>query len=153
VHPLAAAVMFEPRTLRYEPANGWSARWSMPFNMAVALSDRALPVDAWTDARAVDPATCALMAKVTHALDASMAFPGDYPARLRVRLQNGNLLERDLPKVAGSPENPMTAAEYERKFIDNARRAIGESRARALIERMRGLPDEKDMAGLAGLAA
>ena len=153
VHPLAAAVMFEPRALRYEPENGWSARWSMPFNIAVALSDRALAVDAWTDARAVEPATRALMAKVTHALDPSMAFPGDYPARLRVRMQDGRLLERELPKVAGSIENPMPAAEYERKFLDNARRAIDERRASQLVERMRDVAGVQDMAVLARLYA
>jgi 2-methylcitrate dehydratase PrpD len=151
VHPLAAAVMFEPRALRYEPANGWSARWSMPFNLAVALSDRALPPDAWTDVRAVDPATRALMAKVSYALDSSMAFPGDYPARLRVRMQDGRVLERDLPKVAGSIENPMPAAEYERKFSDNARHAMDERRARELIERMRDLAGVRDMTDVAKL--
>ena len=153
VHPLAAAVMFEPRALRYEPASGWSARWSMPFNMAVALADGALAVDAWTDARAVDPATRALMAKVAHATDPAMAFPGDYPARLRVRLRDGRVLEREQRKVAGTPENPMDAAEYERKFLDNARRAIGERRAAIFVERMRALAAEKDMSGLAQLAA
>lgn len=151
VHPLAAAVMFEPRALRYEPMNGWSARWSMPFNMAVALSDGALTIDSWTDARARDAATRSLMAKVRPTLDDSMAFPGDYPARLRVHLQDGRVLARDFPKVTGSRDNPMPAAEYERKFLDNARRAIDGARAEALVEKFRRLPELSDVAELAPL--
>jgi 2-methylcitrate dehydratase PrpD len=151
VHPLAIAVMFEPHELRYAPTNGWSARWSMPFNMAAALTDRALTPDTWTDARAMDPATRELMTKVGATPDASLAFPGDYPARLRVHLRGGKVLERDQPKVAGSPENPMAVAEYERKFAANAARALGDARAQALLARFRALADEPDLARLAPL--
>jgi 2-methylcitrate dehydratase PrpD len=151
VHPLVVPVMFEPHEVRYRPTNGWSARWSMPFNMAVALTDHALTIDAWTDARATDPDTRALMAKVGFTTDPGMAFPGDYPARMRVHLKDGRIVERDLPKVAGSAGNPMPAEEYERKFLANAQRAIDAARAERLIARMRQLPEAKDMAELAAL--
>lgn len=153
VHPLAAAVMFEPADLRYRPANGWSARWSMPFDMAVALADGALGIDSWTDARANDPATRALMAKVAYEEDPGMAFPGDYPAKLRVRLAGGRLLEQAQPKVAGTPENPMPAEEYERKFLDNAARALPPARAQALLAQLRDLPALRDLSALAPLYA
>jgi 2-methylcitrate dehydratase PrpD len=151
VHPLVVPVMFEPREVRYRPANGWSARWSMPFNMAVALTDHALTIDSWSDARANDPATRALMAKVDFTTDAAMAFPGDYPARMRLHLADGRVLERDIPKVAGSVENPMAPEEYERKFLANAVGAIDAGRAQTLVARMRELPALADMADLAAL--
>lgn len=149
VHPLARAIMFEPREVRYRPANGWSARWSMPFNMAVALSDRALTLDSYTDARAADPRTRALMERVGFEEDPGMAFPGDYPARLRVQLKGGRALEAALPKVAGSAENPVAPAEYEAKFLDNARRAIGMDKARAALALLRELPAARDVARIA----
>lgn len=151
VHPLVVPVMFEPRELRYHPTNGWSARWSMPFNMAVALTDHALNIDSWTDARANHPATRALMAKVGFTADPAMAFPGDYPARMRVHLKDGRSIARDIPKVAGSTENPMPPEEYERKFLANARRAIDAGRAAGIVEQLRKLPALEDMAGLAQL--
>ena len=153
VHPLVVPVMFEPRDVRYQPTNGWSARWSMPFNMAVALADRALTIDSWTDARATDPQTRALMARVGYTTDPGMAFPGDYPARMRVHMKDGRVIERDIPKVAGSAENPMPAEEYEKKFLANARRAIDAGRAARIIARMRGLADVQDIAELAPLYA
>lgn len=149
VHPLARAIMFEPREVRYRPANGWSARWSMPFNMAVALSDRALTLDSYTDARAADPRTRALMERVGFEEDAGMAFPGDYPARLRVQIKGGRVLEKALPKVAGSAENPVAATEYEGKFLDNARRAVGMDRAHAALALLRELPSARDLARIA----
>ena len=153
VHPLVVPIMFEPEERRYSPENGWSARWSMPFNMAVALTDGTLGIDSWTDARASDPATRALMRKVGYVVDAGLAFPGDYPARLRVRLTDSRIFERDQPKVAGSPENPMPPEEYERKFLDNARRAIDLARARTLLAQLRSLPTLGDVSALAPLYA
>lgn len=149
VHPLAAAIMFTPHTMRYRPDNAWSARWSMPFNMAVAFADRAVSVDSYADARALDPRLHALMDRVVAHEDAGMAFPGDYPAGVRVRLKSGQVFERFAPKVAGCAENPVTVAEYEAKFIDNARRGIGIARAESALKLMRSMSALPDIALLA----
>jgi len=149
VHPLAAAIMFTPHAMRYRPDNAWSARWSMPFNMAVAFADGAVSVDSYADARALDPHLHAVMDRVVAHEDAGMAFPGDYPAGVRVQLKNGQVLERFAPKVAGCAENPVTVAEYEAKFIDNARRGIGSARAESALKLMRDMCALPDMALLA----
>jgi 2-methylcitrate dehydratase PrpD len=153
VHPLVVPVMFEPRDIRYQPTNGWSARWSMPFNIAVALADRALTIDSYTDERAHDQATRALMAKVTYIKEASLEFPGDYPAWVRLHVRDGRVLEHKVPQVAGSPENPMPAEEYEKKFMDNACRSTEAGRAREIVNCIRKLPSLPDMADLAVLYA
>lgn len=149
VHPLAATIMFTPRDTRYRPKNGWSARWSMPFNMAVALADRALTVDSYSDERTSDPRTLALMERIVPEEDPGLAFPGDYPAWVRLQLRDGRVLERKAPKVAGAAENPVSAGEYEAKFLGNARRSIGAQRAEEVVRLMRGLPALQDVAQLA----
>jgi 2-methylcitrate dehydratase PrpD len=151
VHPLSRAVMFEPQALRYAPTTGWSARWSMPFNMAVALTDRRVDIDSYSDARANDPATRALMARVVAVEEPTIPFPGDYPAWVRVRTKDGRALERDQMHAAGSPENPMSAAEYEAKFAANAARALGQPRIDELVACMRELPSVTNMAAVAAL--
>jgi 2-methylcitrate dehydratase PrpD len=150
VHPLAKTVMFEPHALRYTPPNGWSARWSMPFNMAVALVDYRVGVDSYSDERARDASTRALMERVVPREDASLPFPRHYPAALRVIVRDGSALERRQMHVAGSPENPMAAEEYEAKFLDNARRSLHAGMAEALRVRVRDLPgaDMRDIAVL-----
>jgi 2-methylcitrate dehydratase PrpD len=153
VHPLARAVMFEPRDLRYTPSNGWSARWSMPFNMAVALLDGTLGIDSYTDTRAVDPATRAVMHKVVAVEDASLPFPGQYPAWVRVHAAGGVVRERKQLWVAGSPRNPVHPAEYEAKFVDNARRTLEPDRVRDLVAMLRALPDLHSMRLLASAYA
>ncbi len=149
VHPLAAAIMFAPRETRYRPSNGWSARWSMPYNMAVALADRALSIDSYSDERAREPRLREFMARVVPEEDASMAFPGDYPAAVRLHLKDGRVLEKRAPKVAGTADNPVSAAEYEAKFLDNARRGIGAQRAGEAVRLLADLPKARDMALLA----
>ena len=151
VHPLVVPVMFEPKDIRYRPTNGWSARWSMPFNMAVALTDHALTVDSFTDQRANDSNTRDLMAKITYVQEPSLAFPGDYPAWVRLHAKDGRVLEHKVLKVAGSPENPMPAEEYEKKFVNNACRSMDEGRAVEIVKRMRNLPLLEDIAELARL--
>ncbi len=145
--------MFEPHDLRYAPPNGWSARWSMPFNMAVALADRAVTLDSYTDERALDRGTRALMQKVVPVEDASLPFPEQYPAWVRVHTSRGHVLERKQLHVAGSPENPMSASEYERKFVDNARRTLTADRVQDLVERLRALPAVGSMGEIAALYA
>lgn len=153
VHPLSRAVMFEPHDLRYAPTTGWSARWSMPFNMAVALCDRHIDIDSYSDARAHDPATRSLMARVVAVDEASIPFPGDYPAWVRVRTKDGRVVERRQMHAAGSPENPMSASEYESKFAANATRVLDEKKIAAFVARMRELPSVRDMAEVAALYA
>lgn len=149
VHPLAAAVMFTPGDLRYRPPNGWSARWSLPFNMAVAFCERALTPDSYADERTADPRIRALMDRVVPEEDPTLAFPGDYPAAVRVHLRDGRVAAKTAPKVAGSAENPVSAVEYEAKFLDNARRSLGQVRAEQALRRMRDMASAPDMAEIA----
>jgi 2-methylcitrate dehydratase PrpD len=149
VHPLVVPVMFEPHDIRYRPTNGWSARWSMPFNLAIALTDHTLTVDSFTDERANDSDTRALMSKITYVKDPELAFPGDYPAWVRLYTKDGRIMEHKVLKVAGSAENPMTAEEYEKKFINNACRSIDKERANRIVKLMRNLYNLDDIAELA----
>jgi 2-methylcitrate dehydratase PrpD len=125
----------------------------MPFNMAVALTDRRIDIDSYSDARANDAATRALMARVVAVEEPTIPFPGDYPAWVRVRTKDGHVFERDQMHAAGSPENPMSAAEYEAKFAANAARTLDGPRTDVLIARMRELPSVTSMADVAALYA
>ena len=149
VHPLAAAIMFKPHETRYRPTNGWSARWSMPYNMAAAFADAALSIDSYGDERARDPAVRAFMDRVVPEEDAAMAFPGEYPAAVRLHMKDGRVLDKRVPKVAGTPDNPVSATEYEAKFFDNARRSLGEKRAAEALRLFAGLAQARDMADVA----
>jgi hypothetical protein len=55
--------------------------------------------------------------------------------------------------AAGSPDNPMSAAEYEAKFAANAARVLDASRIEALLARVRALPSVTSMADVATLYA
>jgi 2-methylcitrate dehydratase PrpD len=121
--------------------------------MAVALLDGTLGIDSYTDTRAVDPATRAVMHKVVAVEDASLPFPGQYPAWVRVHAAGGVVRERKQLWVAGSPQNPVHPAEYEAKFVDNARRTLEPDRVRDLVAMLRALPDLHSMRLLASAYA
>ena len=68
--------------------------------------------------------------------------------------ENGRRLEKQVPKVAGSADNTVAAAEYEAKFLDNARRALGMDKARealrAIIEGSEAVLDRVRYVAAAG---
>jgi hypothetical protein len=66
---------------------------------------------------------------------------------------NGGLVTetRDFPK--GDPQEPLTPAEIEQKFLDNASARYSTSESCELVRLMRGLPQLKDVAPLFSLLA
>jgi hypothetical protein len=93
------------------------------------------------------------MARVVAVEEPAIPFPGDYPAWVRVRTKDGRVFERDQMHAAGSPENPMSVAEYEAKFAANAARAVDGPRIDALLGRMRELASVTSVADIATLYA
>jgi hypothetical protein len=93
------------------------------------------------------------MQKVVAVEDPSLPFPGDYPAWIRVHMSGGHVYERRQMHVAGSAQNPMSPAEYERKFVDNASRTLDANRVQELVKRLRDIPRIVNMAEVAPLYA
>jgi 2-methylcitrate dehydratase PrpD len=145
VHPLVVPVMFEPPDLRYRPPNAWSARWSMPFNVAIAMIDQQVTTKSYTDARTADARVVALMDRISYLTDDTLRFPIDYPAIVRARLTSGAVVTVSALKVKGTPENPMSPAEYIAKFRANAQDRLGADRCSEIIGRVQRLAEEGDL--------
>lgn len=60
-------------------------------------------------------------------------YDDDEPDRLVVRLRDGNRLEATCSYPLGAPQNPMSAAQIEGKFLDNAT-CVGAERAAQVFE-------------------
>lgn len=126
------------------------ARVSVPYCMAIAAIDRAVGQRQFAPDRIADPAVRALLGNTEVVADAELTklYPAKFPARVTVKLKNGRTVQayRDFPK--GDPQDPLTPAEIEAKFLDNvsARHRSGE--AKELVRVIRGLPGIEDLAPL-----
>ncbi len=81
-----------------------------------------------------DPRKLDLASRVRCVADAECdrIFPNQFPAVLRVRLNNGEVREARVSYNRGGPENPLSDEELEAKFYENAERALPEEQIEEL---------------------
>jgi 2-methylcitrate dehydratase PrpD len=85
--------------------------------------------------RLSSPDIMALMARTSLHGDPDLQhLEAKRPARLNVTLKNGRDLEKYVPAVRGTADNPMTKQEVEAKCLDLLSGVIGETKARQLIK-------------------
>ena len=141
----------EPREEKLRPRSGYHAQFSGPFTVAAALlggGGLGVYFDDFTDDKARDPALLALAAKVETFVDreCDRLFPRQFPAVLRVTLDDGTTHEERVMANRGGPGNPLGDDELRRKFTLNAEHAVPAARADELARAIFAL-DEADTVG------
>ncbi|PVE07067.1 MmgE/PrpD family protein [Limnohabitans sp. Rim28] len=121
-----------------DPQNADQARFSLHYMVASALVHGSVRLSAFTPERLNDPHTRALMQRIDKALDLEVdaAFPGRRGARVAITLRDGRQLNFLQPDRKGDPELPLSDADLEGKLMELASPVIGETGARALLERI-----------------
>jgi 2-methylcitrate dehydratase PrpD len=129
-----------------EPTSGLEGKFSMEYTAAAILIDGDIGFDSFSDAMVARPHVRSLMRKASrHQLKAGQFEPGA-PVFVEVTItaRQGRFSMR-VPHAPGSSGYPMDAAQHEAKFMDCARRSLGESRARTVLGLLRGLEDVADV--------
>jgi 2-methylcitrate dehydratase PrpD len=121
-----------------DPQNADQARFSLHYMVASALVHGSVRLLAFEPERLNDPHTRALMQRIDKSLDPAVdaAFPGRRGARVTITLRDGRQLNLLQPDRKGDPELPLSDADLEAKLMELATPVIGETGARALLERI-----------------
>jgi 2-methylcitrate dehydratase PrpD len=121
-----------------DPQNADQARFSLHYMVASALVHGSVRLSAYEPTRLNDPATRALMQRITKALDPEVdaGFPGRRAARVAITLRDGRQLSHLQSDRKGDPELPLSDADLEGKLLELAAPVIGELEARALLARI-----------------
>lgn len=129
------------------PRNADEARFSLPYVVATALVHGSVRLAAYEPARLDDPATRALMSRITAEVDPEIdaGFPGRRAARVEVALRDGRRLTHFQPNRKGDPELPLSDAELGDKLIELAAPVIGGAAARALLDTLWTLDTHKEL--------
>ncbi len=144
--------LWEPLREKQNPSSAYSAKFSVPYCIAVGLVDRAAGLAQFTDARVADPQLRALAAKVRYRIDPENEYPRNYTGHLRVTCKDGRVLEAVQPHLRGGKREPLGAQELEAKFLANtAYGGLPQGAAPKLLATCRGLFDAPGMSGLAEL--
>ena len=109
------------------------ARFSLQYCVAALLLLGGVRASAFDEVHRADPAIHALMAKITLSLAPDLTSADSRrPARVRVTLQNGGVLERIRHTRRGDPEDPLSDQDLSDKFLELTKPVIGD-RAEALL--------------------
>jgi 2-methylcitrate dehydratase PrpD len=112
--------LWEPRAEKVRPTTAYSAKFSVPYCIAVAMIDRAAGLGQFTDARIHDPGILELAGKVRYQIDPENAYPKNYSGRLKVTLADGTVHETEQPYLRGGAREPLSETELLAKFRANA---------------------------------
>ncbi len=139
-----------PKSLRYsDPKDGLQAKFSINFNLAVALLDRKIVRDTFRDTKVLNPRTQEAMKKV------KVTVHPDWPESeglrhtpVTIRLKGGRVYQRvaDIPR--GNPANRLSWQELVDKFMDNASVMLSTRQANRVVKLVKNLEDVADISQL-----
>jgi 2-methylcitrate dehydratase PrpD len=139
---------------KHRPATPYAAKFSTPFCMAVGFLDGRAGFEQFTEARIHNPAVLELTAKIHYVVDPANEYPDNFTGHLRATLKDGTVHEIDRGHMRGGARQPLSAAEVEAKFMDNARYGgWSEARATGLRDYAASLFQQTSLAGLAAFRA
>ena len=126
--------LWEPLAAKHAPPNGYAAKFSLPYLLAVILVKGRAGLAEFTDEAARDEAVLQVASRVSYEIDPSIDYPRQFIGDVTIRLDDGRLLEARQDRPRGGPDLPMTWEEMEAKFRGNAILAISEERASRVVE-------------------
>jgi 2-methylcitrate dehydratase PrpD len=129
--------LWDPLESKHRPANEYAAKFSTPFNVAVAFVTGGAGLAAFTEETVRDPRILALASKVRYVVDPNNPYPKAYTGHIRMTLRDGTVVEERQGHIRGGAQEPLSRAEIEDKFRGNV--AFGgwtRERAEAFLKSM-----------------
>ncbi|MDP3046103.1 MAG: MmgE/PrpD family protein [Chloroflexota bacterium] len=122
-------------TSNSQPDSVYSAKFSLPFCVALALCRGKAGLAEFTEGTLHDPLVRKVMGQVflVAAPDLDAVHPAQWPARVTIRMRDGRTFTAQTDYPRGDPENPVTVSDLERKFSDLASPVVGQLISRHLV--------------------
>jgi len=112
--------LWEPLAAKQRPPNGYAAKFSTPFNVAVAFVTGDAGFDAFGERTVRDERILGLAGKVRYRIDPDNPYPARYTGHVKMTLKDGRVFEERQPHIRGGVHEPLSGADIERKFRGNA---------------------------------
>jgi 2-methylcitrate dehydratase PrpD len=126
----------EPVAAKRRPKSDYDAKFSIPYAVASGLARGKLGLAEFLPAAFTEPRIEKLMDRVDYAIDAASTFPRHYSGEVEVTLDDGRKLQNRVAVNRGNPERPLSNAEIEAKFFENAALTLAGDAARRIRDRV-----------------
>jgi 2-methylcitrate dehydratase PrpD len=137
-----------------DPRSPYQAKFSIAYCVVSALLDGEVGLAQFSPERfgpdgVRDPAAAALLkrTRTTVADDLTAQYPAAWPARVSITFNDGTALAGSVEYPRGNPENPVSTAELEDKFLGVVGTRFGADVAARALEAVRNVGSSPDMAG------
>jgi 2-methylcitrate dehydratase PrpD len=137
--------LWEPLAAKHAPPNGYAAKFSLPYLVAVILVKGRAGLREFTDEAVRAKDVLRLAERVGYELDATIDYPRQFVGDVEITLADGRRLHEHQDRPRGGPDAPLTAAEVEGKFRGNAGLALSSERVERAIGSVHGLVDARTL--------
>lgn len=111
--------LWEPIDLKRSPPNGYAAKFSVPYAIAVAILRDDAGLMEFDDSLVGDTAIIRLANKVNYIVDPANPYPERFTGHVRVVLSTGEVHEHRQDFFRGGADHPLSDADLQRKFFAN----------------------------------
>jgi 2-methylcitrate dehydratase PrpD len=111
--------LWEPLAAKQQPINGYAAKFSIPYAVAVGLLRGDAGLVEYEPQVVHDEQVRNLARKVSYVIDPDNPYPQKFTGHVRVTLKNGHVLEATQDHFRGGKEDPMSQADLHQKFFAN----------------------------------
>ena len=134
--------LWDPLASKHKPANDYAAKFSAPFNIAVAFVTGGGGLEAFSEKTVRDPRILALAGTVNYVVDPNNPYPRAYTGHVKMTLKDGRVFEERQPHIRGGVNDPLSRDDIECKFRGNvAFGGWGEQQASQFLQFARGVFD------------
>ena len=112
--------LWEPLASKHAPPNGYAAKFSLPYLVAVILVKGRAGLAEFEDHAVRDPAVLDVTRKVTYLIDPAIDYPRQFVGDVEIAVTDGRALRERQDRPRGGPDAPLTREELEAKFRGNA---------------------------------
>ncbi len=129
--------LWEPLALKASPPNGYAAKFSIPYAIAVGLTFDDAGLGEYAEAVVQRADLRALAGKVSYIVDPKNPYPKQFTGHLRITLKNGEVHEHSQGYFKGGVDHPMSDADLQQKFLANCRYGkVSDAHAQTILSQL-----------------
>ena len=115
--------LWEPRKEKNNPSTPYSAKFSVPYCVAVTLSKGGAGLEEFNETNIADESILKIANLIEYEIDPNDEYPKNYTGTLILETTDGNIIEAKQPCFRGGKKQPLTKKDFDTKFEKNLKYA------------------------------
>ncbi len=137
--------LWEPRKEKNNPSTPYSAKFSVPYCVAVTLSKGGAGLEEFNETNIADQNILKIANLIEYEIDPNDEYPKNYTGRLTLETMDGTIIEAKQPCFRGGKKQPLTKKDFDTKFEKNLKYAkLNDQQAKSIEEFTNSIFDNPD---------